>query len=97
MAEYQKGQKPGPGRPPGRLNNATLEARKFAHGLVSSAAYRKEIKARLMAGSLAPALEAMLFHYAYGKPPDKLEVTGADAGPLQVLFGGRYKPEGHGA
>lgn len=97
MAEFQKGKKPGPGRPKGRLNNATLEARQFAHGLVSSRAYRDNLKSRLMAGTLPPALESMLFHYAYGKPPEKVELTGADAGPLAVVFGGRYRADGDAA
>lgn len=41
-------------------------------------------------------METLLHHYAYGKPPDKVEMTGADGQPIgvRVTFGGRYKPEG---
>jgi hypothetical protein len=94
MPQFKTGEKNGPGRPKGRLNNTTLEARKFAHGLVASPGYRKSLKQRLDGGTLAPALEAMLHHYAYGKPPDRVELTGADQGPLRVLFGGRYRETG---
>lgn len=88
---FQKGGKPGPGRPKGRLNKQTEQAREFARGILASPQYRASLKARADEGRLAPAVETLLWHYAHGKPPDKVEVTGADAGPLQVIFGGRYK------
>jgi hypothetical protein len=93
MPPFQTGHKRG-GRPPGRLNKKTLEIRAFAESVVGSEAYRKNLQARLSAGTLAPALEAMLYHYAYGKPPERVELTGADQGPLRVLFGGRYRETG---
>lgn len=74
-----------------------LAARELAQNILTSPKYIATLKARADEGRLAPAVEQMLWHYAGGKPPDKLEVTGADAGPLQVLFGGRYKPEDHAA
>lgn len=97
MARFQKGQKGGPGRPKGRADDRVLAARELAQNILTSPAYIATLKARADEGRLAPAVEQMLWHYAGGKPPDKLEVTGADAGPLQVLFGGRYKPEDHAA
>jgi len=97
MAQFQKGKKGGPGRPKGRLDDRTLAARELARNVLSSKAYVDNLKARADAGKLAPAVEQMLWHYAGGKPPDKVELTGADAGPLQVIFGGRFKPEDHAA
>lgn len=97
MAQFEKGKKGGPGRPKGRLNNITLEARKFAQGIVASAKYRKTLREQAENGELPPPIQTMLWAYAYGKPPEKVEITGEDSGPLQVVFGGRFRPEADGA
>ena len=93
MAQFEKGGKPGPGRPKGRLNKTTQEAQAFARGIVTSPKYRKMLKEQAEAGTLPPVLQQMLWAYYAGKPPDKVEVTGADQGPLQVMFGGRYRSD----
>lgn len=93
MPQFEKGKKPGPGRPKGRLNNATLEAKQFCASIVDGHAYRQRLQERALEGSLPPALEQMIWHYAKGKPPDKVEVTGDEGGPLRVVFGGRYRDE----
>lgn len=56
----------------------TAEAREFARELLNSQVYRENLKLRLMAGDLPANLEAMLFHYAYGKPVETLEVVKAN-------------------
>jgi len=94
MAEaFTKGGKPGPGRPKGCLNKTTQEAQAFARGIVTSPKYRQTLKEQAEAGTLAPALQQMLWAYWAGKPPDKVELTGADQGPLNVIFGGRYRSD----
>jgi hypothetical protein len=70
------------GRPKGRENNATLEAREFCRNLLASPAYQDNLRKRLEAGKLAPAVEALMWAYGYGKPKDQLEVTGKDGAPL---------------
>ncbi len=95
MPQFEKGGKPGPGRPKGRLNKTTQEAQAFARGIVTSAKYRKTLKEQAEAGTLPPALQQMLWAYYAGKPPEKVEVTGEDGGALQVVFGGRFRPEDH--
>ena len=95
MPQFVKGKKPGPGRPKGRLNNKTLEAREFATSVIDSPSYRASVQARAESGTLPPAIEAMLWHYSKGKPPEKIELTGEDGGALQVVFGGRFRPEDH--
>lgn len=35
--------------------------------------------------SLAPALEAMIYHYAYGKPKETHELTGPGGGPVEAV------------
>lgn len=94
MPTFKKHGKPGPGRPKGRLNNATVQAQEFARGIVSSPAYRKRLLERVKGGTLPPAVESMLWHYAWGKPKETVELTGEDGGPLSVVFGGRYRADG---
>ena len=97
MARFQKGQKGGPGRPKGRVDDRVLAARELAQNILSSPAYIANLRARADEGRLAPAVEQMLWHYSGGKPPEKVELTGADAGPLSVIFGGRYRADGDAA
>jgi hypothetical protein len=71
------------GRPKGTPNKITIEAKELARELVENPAYRSRLKARLLKGKLAPAMETMLWHYAYGKPKETHEVTGPDGGPIE--------------
>ena len=48
----------------------------MAQRLLKDKEYRKQFKARLERGDLPPAVETMLYHYAYGKPADNLNVKG---------------------
>ena len=50
------------------------EARVFARSLVNDPEYRKKLLEDLRARRLAPQLESMLWAYAWGKPPDRIEV-----------------------
>ena len=65
----------GKGRPRGSQNKATVDVRALAQGLVDDLEYRKRLKDRLLSGKMAPALETLLWHYAYGKPRDTLDIT----------------------
>jgi hypothetical protein len=70
------------GRPKGRVNNATLEAREFCRNLLSDPQYQANLRKRLATGKIAPAVEALLWAYAHGKPKDTLELTGKDGAAL---------------
>lgn len=74
------------GRAKGTPNKSTTDVAAVARQLVEDDEYRKLFKARLQTGDLAPAVESMLWHYAYGKPPDSLHVTGKDGGPIRVEY-----------
>lgn len=50
------------------------EARQFALEVVRDPAYRRNFRARALSGKLAPALEITLLAYAWGKPPQRLEI-----------------------
>ena len=71
-------------------NRATVEARKLCLGLVTSRAYRKEFKQRLLAGTLPANVEAMVWAYAFGKPTEHVRLSGALT--LEQLLAGTYAP-----
>ncbi len=66
----------GPGRKKGVPNRATAEAKAICAAIVDNSTYRKNLMARAMAGELSPAVEAMLWAYAYGKPKELVEHAG---------------------
>jgi len=74
------------GRPPGLLNKATLEVREATRAMVDEPGYLAKLKARLDSGTLPPAIEAMLWYYAYGKPKERVEVTGQDGNALKFTL-----------
>ena len=65
----------GPGRPKGVPNKATIEAKGACSELVDEPEYRANLKKRLIAGKLAPAVECMLWLYAKGKPKETVELV----------------------
>ena len=81
----------GLGRPKGRANKATLEAKEFALSIVDDPLYQQSIRGRALNGELAPALEAMLWHYAKGKPKEQVAVEG------QVMFAWLTRPRAEDA
>ena len=85
----------GKGRPKGAVNKATADVREFAQKFIDDADYRQSLRRRVLSGK-APHMEQLIWHYRYGKPPDKVQMTGEDGAPigLQIIFGGRYKPGG---
>ncbi len=44
--------------------------------IVDDSHYRKKLLARARAGTLPPAVECMLWHYAKGKPKEQVEHSG---------------------
>lgn len=68
----------GPGRPKGAVGKIKREVAALAKSLVEDAEYQRSLKARLIAGKAAQ-LEPILFYYAYGKPKERVELSGAVA------------------
>ena len=79
-----RGRKTG-GRRKGTPNKVTAEARGVCAAILDDPTYRTNLTRRARAGTLAPAVEAMLWHYAFGKPKDSLNVTIGPAGDLSEL------------
>lgn len=72
---FKKGESGNPrGRMPGTHNRATVEVREVATRLVDDPEYLQRLRERLLAGT-AGAVEIMLWHYAYGKPLDRIQVS----------------------
>lgn len=89
MAKYQPGESGNPlGRARGVPNKATREARTLARDLVSNPTYLQRFKARLLAGKLPPLLEALCWHYAYGRPALSVELHQPDrpVAPFLLFF-----------
>lgn len=81
-----KGRKTG-GRVAGTPNKSTTDVALVCRELVEDAAYRKAFQLRLHKGELAPALEAMAWHYSYGKPRELFEHSGSILmTPPKVVF-----------
>ncbi len=81
------------GRVKGQVNKTTRDVRELAQSFLANPKYRANLRARLEDGTVPPAVEAMLWHYAYGKPAERLEHSGPDAGAIVVRWGGT-PPEG---
>lgn len=78
-----KGRKTG-GRIAGVPNKTTGMVAERCRALIEAPAYQEYFHHRLMVGQLAPALEALTWHYAYGKPIERQEISGPGGGPIQV-------------
>ncbi len=53
----------------------TVEPRAFCASIVDDPDYQARLRKRALSGQLAPALEAMLWHDAKGKPAEHVEVA----------------------
>lgn len=51
------------------------QAQTFCRDILESQVYRDNLRERAETGQLAPAIEAMLWAYAYGKPPDQIKIS----------------------
>jgi hypothetical protein len=78
------------GRQKGTPNKATVEARVFCGGIIDDPAYQSKLRRRAIAGTLSPAIEALLWHYAKGKPKDYVELS-TDAALIARLDRGRER------
>jgi hypothetical protein len=66
-------------------NKVTREVRDAARKLVEDERYRAKLGERLESGKLAPAMETMLWHYAYGKPKETVDVEFPGGVPVDLI------------
>jgi len=74
---FRKGKPKTGGRKRGTSNKATPEIKEFARSLLESPNYRASLKKRVICGK-APKIEELLYHYAYGRPVERTDITGED-------------------
>lgn len=86
---------PRAGRPKGTPNRATTEAKEVCSALVDDPEYLEALRTRLLSGTLAPGVEALLWHYAKGKPREIVEHQAASVGQItffRLPANGRERP-----
>lgn len=76
------------GRTKGTPNKTSGVVAERCRQLIESPEYQDYFAHRLKVGQLPPALEALTWHYAYGKPKEQLEVTGPHGGPIAYAWAG---------
>jgi hypothetical protein len=62
-----------------------VDIQRLARQLVTDPIYLANLRARLRNGKCSPQVEAKLFAYAFGEPPQHLEVGGMLRGVVQVI------------
>jgi hypothetical protein len=72
---YRGFQKGNPGRPKGAVAKGTREIKAAARGILEDPGYVKLLVERIRTGQ-APAIETLLYHYAYGKPTERTTTSG---------------------
>jgi hypothetical protein len=67
---------------PVEIEPEEITARSFCRGILSSHEYRLSIERRIFLNELPAAVECLLYHYAYGKPTERVEHTGKNGDPI---------------
>jgi hypothetical protein len=67
-----------------RLEDIT-DSKTFALAVLSSAEFRSYIVNSLTLGSLPAAVITRMMDYAWGKPVDRVEHTGKDGSPIEMI------------
>jgi hypothetical protein len=89
-----RGSKPGEhrgGRKKGTPNKNTREIKALATRLLSDKTYLTMLQGKLNTGEIPPAIWQTLYHYAYGKPTEMVELNGELRSSVTLVFQTREK------
>lgn len=64
---------------------ANLSGREFCQKVVESKEFRQYLMVGITLGTLAPAIALRIMDHAWGKPPDRVELTGKDGKPIEQV------------
>lgn len=73
-----------PGRPKGARSERSKTIEAMARAFLEGREYQASLKKRLISGA-SPQVEILLYHYAYGKPVDRLELVGPFVKAIEAL------------
>jgi hypothetical protein len=79
----------GPGRK--KITEQDREIRRITKRLLLDRRYMANLRARAISGKLQPGVEAMLWYYAFGKPPDVIEAKQVVPVRIQNIFAPEVK------
>lgn len=60
-------------------------AKQFCHNVLKTREYRESLIRRIDSDELPPQIESMLYHYAYGKPVERVEFNDVTESNLERL------------
>ena len=72
------------GKSDGSSTTVTRQVKELCCNLVEDPKYQASFKRRLLSGELSPALESLVWHYAFGKPKDEVDL--ATQGPIEITW-----------
>ena len=86
MPQFTVGMKrpDGAGRKAGQKNRATLDIQQYARSIIEDPLVKTKLLEMAQRGKLHPALYREFMHYAYGRPVETVELTGADGGAIRI-------------
>lgn len=79
------------GRRAGTPNVGKGDAQVRARKLLADPTYMKTLWRRVRGGGLSPQMETLLWHYAYGKPSDTVDVNVRELTLEEIVAGKRKK------
>lgn len=77
---------PGSGRKKGSRNKRTQDVEAYARGIVEDPEVQAMMLKQAKDGTLPAPLVQMLHAYAYGRPMEKVELSGSEDKPLRVVI-----------
>lgn len=85
LAEYLGTTQPAPEQIDAALLINISDPKEFADAVLNSLEFRKYIVNGLLLGELTSAIVIRLMDYAWGKPADRIEVSGRDGKPIETI------------